>query len=284
MKHLLVCLMLAVVPALAQPAASPDAIAQGKAVYDKNCTACHGADAGAGDRAPAIVNASATSLRGARSDAQLLAVIRNGIPGTAMPAWGNRLSAADLSNLGAYIHALRGTALDAPSLGDVAHGREIFFGKGNCSSCHMVEGRGGVIGPDLGNIAAIRKVGSISNALTKVQHRVYGDGGVHLPTAPPMEYNPVHVVTKGGQALDGVMRNQDAWSVQFMTMDGKLHSFDRSALKSVAITSGSIMPADYDKRLSAEEFRDLMAFLTRQGSPPDRPGPPGQMPGVHGND
>lgn len=265
MKRLVFFLMLAAVPALAQP--GPD-IAQGKAVYDTNCTACHGADAGAGDRAPAIVNASATSLRGERSDAQLMAVIRSGIPGTAMPAWGTRLSAAELSNLGAYIHALRGTALDAPAPGDGTHGREVFFGKGNCASCHMVEGRGGVLGPDLSNIAAIRKTVAISNALTKPQHRVYGDGGVHLPTVPPMDYNPVQVVTKSGQVLDGVMRNQDAWSVQFMTMDSRLHSFDRSALKRVEIKPGSIMPTDYDKRLSAGEFRDLMAFLTRQGSKP----------------
>ncbi len=268
MKRFLVCLMLAAVPALAQPAASPETIAQGKAVYDKNCTACHGADAGAGDRAPAIVNASATSMRGERSDAQLLNVVRNGIPGTAMPAWGNRLSADEVSSLGAYIHALRGTALDAPLPGDVAHGRAVFFGKGGCDSCHMVEGGGGVLGPDLSNIAAIRKAVAISNALTKAQHRVYGDGGVHLPSPPTMEYNPVQVVTKSGQVLDGVMRNQDTWSVQFMTMDGKLHSMDRSALKSVTIKTGSIMPSDYDKKLSADEFKDLMAFLTRQGTKP----------------
>jgi cytochrome c oxidase cbb3-type subunit 3 len=277
MKRLLISLLLIASPALAQSAANPftgnaDAIAQGKAVYDKNCTACHGANAGAGDRAPAIVNASATSMRGARSDAQLLAIVRGGIPGTAMPAWGTRLSSDEILKLGAYIHALRGTALDAPLPGDVAHGREVFFGKGNCTSCHMMEGRGGAIGPALDNIAAMRKAVAINNALTKVEHRVYGDGGVHLPMIPPMEYNPVHVVTKSGQALDGVMRNQDAWSVQFISMDGALHSFDRSELKSLVIKPDSIMPTDYDKRLSPDEFKDLMAFLTRQGTKPSAAG------------
>ena len=84
----------------------------------------------------------------------------------------------------------------------------------------------------------------------------------------PMDYNPVHVVTRSGQAIDGVMRNQDAWSIQFMDMNGKLHSFARSELSSVTISAGSIMPTDYDKRLSADEFKDLMAFLTRQGTRP----------------
>jgi putative heme-binding domain-containing protein len=89
---------------------------------------------------------------------------------------------------------------------------------------------------------------------------------------PPMEYNPVHVVTRSGQAIDGVMRNQDAWSIQFNGMDGKLHSFDRSALRSVTIRPGSIMPSNYDKRLSPGELQDLLAFLTHQGSVPGAAG------------
>ena len=40
----------------------------------------------------------------------------------------------------------------------------------------------------------------------------------------------------------------------------------------------SLMPTDYDKRLTAAEFKDLLAFLTRQGTvappSPRRGGPP----------
>src|SRR5450432_3168556 len=140
-------LLAATAPALAQQS---DNVEQGRALYDKNCTACHGANAGAGDRAPAIVS-GATSMRGQRSDAQIIAIIRNGIPGTAMPAWGSRLSNDDLVKLGAYIHALRGTALDSPLPGDVAHGEAVFWGKGQCGTCHAISGRGSVIGPDLTN-------------------------------------------------------------------------------------------------------------------------------------
>ena len=266
MRHFAVALLLAATPALAQqPATGAQAVAQGKALYDQHCTACHGANAGAGERAPAIVS-TATSMRGQRSDAQLMAIVKSGIPGSAMPAWGNRLSDSDIANIGAFIHALRGNALDNPLPGDAAHGEAVFWGKGGCGSCHAISGRGNVVGPDLSNIAAVRKSTAINDALTKAEHRVYGDGGVHLPSPPPMEYEPVHVVTKSGQAIDGVMRNQDAWSVQFVTLDGKQHSYDRADLASVTRKPGSIMPTDYDKRLSADEFRDLMAFLTRQGT------------------
>ncbi|HEU0095959.1 MAG TPA: c-type cytochrome [Rhizomicrobium sp.] len=262
MKRLVLLLLAAAAPALAQTAD------QGKAVYDRHCTACHGADGGAGERAPAIVIGSATTLRGERSEAQILDIVRNGIPGTGMPAWKTRLPEDDILAIGAYVHALRGTAIDNPLPGDPAHGREVFWGKGDCGSCHMLGGRGGVIGPDLGNIAVQRKAAAISDALTKVQHRVYGDGGVHLPAIPLMDYNQVTVVMKDGRSIEGVMRNQDAWSVQFIGMDGKYYSFDRDRLRSVTIRPGSVMPTDYDKRLSPDEFRDLLAFLTRQGTRP----------------
>jgi cytochrome c oxidase cbb3-type subunit III len=266
-------LVTASLPALAQqPASGPQAVTQGKALYDQHCTACHGTNGGAGDRAPAIVS-TATSMRGARSDAQLMAIVKNGIPGSAMPAWSGRLSDGDIANIGAFIRAMRGTALDNPLPGDVALGEAVFWGKAGCAGCHTISGRGKVIGPDLTNIAAMRKSTAISDALTKVEHRVYGDGGVHLPTPPPMDYEPVTVMTKAGQTIEGVMRNQDAWSVQLIGMDSKLYSFDRSQLRSVTIKPGGIMPTDYDKRLSPDEFKNLMAFLTRQGAkPPLSPG------------
>jgi len=262
MKRFVLLLLTIAAPAWAQSAD------QGKAVYDQHCTACHGANGGAGERAPAIVISSATTLRGERSEAQILDIVRNGIPGTGMPAWKSRLSETDIANIGAYVHALRGTAIDNPLPGNPAHGEQVFWGKGGCGVCHMLGGRGGVIGPDLGNIAVQRKAAAISDALTKVEHRVYGDGGVHLPAIPLMNYNPVTVVTKDGRTIEGVMRNQDAWSVQFMGMDAKIYSFDRSALRGITIHPGSVMSTDYDKRLSPDEFRDLLAFLTRQGTKP----------------
>jgi putative heme-binding domain-containing protein len=276
---LILLLACAALPALAQQRAAapanpfqgnPQAVQEGKTIYDQHCTACHGPNGGAGERAPAIVISAATTLRGERSIAQIVEIVRNGIPGSQMPAWGNRLSNDDLLKIGAYVHALRGTAIDNPLPGDAARGADMFWGKGQCGTCHMISGRGGILGPDLTNIASIRKAAAISDALTKADHRVYGDGGVHLRAIPTMDYEPVRVVTKDGRAIEGVMRNQDAWSVQFIGMDGKLYLFDRADLTEVTIKSGSIMPSDYDKKLAADELRDLLAFLTRQGRPAAR--------------
>jgi hypothetical protein len=40
---------------------------------------------------------------------------------------------------------------------------------------------------------------------------------------------------------------------------------DKSKLRKVVVEPRSLMPTDYDERLTADEFKDLMAFLTRQG-------------------
>jgi putative heme-binding domain-containing protein len=246
-------------------AGNSQAIAQGEQSYNQNCTSCHGPNGGAGEIGPEIVHNLSVPLRGELDDNQILDVIRNGAPGTAMPAWKGKLAEDDILKIGAFLHSLRGTAIDNPLAGNVTHGEEVFWGKGQCGTCHMLGGKGGLRGPDLTNVAAEYKSNLIVDALTKPNHRVYGDGGVHLRALPPMDtYDAVHVTLNSGRAVDGVLLNQDGYSLQLMGDDNQLHLLDRAQIKAVT-TKPPLMPTDYDKRLSKEEFSDLMAFLTRQG-------------------
>jgi cytochrome c oxidase cbb3-type subunit 3 len=270
-------------PALAQRAGAPagpanpfghdaQAVAQGEAVYDKSCTGCHGPNGGAGEIGPALVNSTGPDSR--RSDGQFFGSIKNGISGTPMPAFGGKLADDDIWRVVSYIQALRGTAIDSPTPGDAANGEAIFWGKGGCGGCHMLKGKGSLMGPDLSNIAGTRKSAAIIDALTKPFHHIYGSGGAHILALPPMDtYLPVHVTTKGGKTVDGVLMNQDGYSMQIMGNDEQLHLFDRAQLSKIVIEPKSKMPTDYDKRLTADEFKDLLAFLTRQGvSPPPAAG------------
>lgn len=246
-------------------AGNSQAMAQGEQVYNQNCTSCHGPNGGAGEIGPEIIHNLSVPLRGELTDDQILDVIRNGAPGTAMPAWKGKLADDDILKIGAFLHSLRGTAIDNPLPGNVAHGEEIFWGKGQCGSCHMLGGKGALKGPDLTNVAAEYKSNLIIDALTKANHRVYGDGGVHLRALPAMDtYDAVHVTLSDGRTVDGVLLNQDGYSLQLMGDDNQLHLLDRSQVKSVA-SKPPLMPTDYDKRLTKDEFADLMAFLTRQG-------------------
>ncbi|MEO8049089.1 MAG: c-type cytochrome [Acidobacteriota bacterium] len=255
--------------AAAQPNPNPfannaDAIAEGREIYNRICTACHGKDGEAGDRALAL---GAPARRYQRNtDAQIFDAIEKGIPGTMMPP--NRLPENDAWKVTAYIHGLRGTAIDTPAKGDVAKGEAIFLGKGKCADCHMVNGKGGLSGPDLSNLAGVRKYTSIVDALTKVQHRVATDGGTHAEALLPMTtYQPVRITTGDGKVINGILRNEDSFTLQVFGSDNQLHLLDRDKLKEVYYIPKSQMPTDFDKRLTATEFQDLLAYLTRLAVP-----------------
>jgi len=256
-----------------------EAVTEGEALYNQKCTTCHGSGGGGGEIGPAIVSGDRVDI--GVSDAQTFNIIKNGISGTPMSP--QRLPDSDIWKVVTYVHALRGTALDNPLPGDVAHGEGVFWGKGQCGTCHMLSGKGGLTAPDLSNIAGTRKASSISDALTKPQHRVYGSGGAHLRTLPTMDsYLPVFVTTADGKTFDGVLLNEDGYSLQMIGNDQQLHLFEKSKLRKYAVERRSLMPTDYDKRLTPDEFKDLMAFLTRQGvkpaaAPSRRGGPEGNL-------
>jgi cytochrome c oxidase cbb3-type subunit III len=277
-------LLCAVAPLLAQRGAPPgpanpflgktEAVAEGETLYNQHCAKCHGAGGGGGETGPPIVAGDRLDI--GVSDAQTFNIIENGVAGTPMSP--QRLPEADIWKVVTYIHALRGTAIDNPLPGDIAHGEQVFWGKGQCGTCHMMSGRGGLTAPDLSNIAGTRKARSISDALTKQQHRVYGSGGAHLQALPVMDsYLPVYVTTADGKIIEGVLLNEDGYSLQMIGNDNQLHLFDRAKLRRVVVEPRSLMPTDYDKRLTPDEFKDLLAFLTRQGRsapPPARRGGP----------
>jgi len=59
--------------------------------------------------------------------------------------------------------------------------------------------------------------------------------------------------------------NEDSFSLQMLGSDNELHMFARDELRQVVYEPKSLMPTDYDKRLTPEEFQDLLAFLSRLG-------------------
>jgi len=74
--------------------------ADGKTVYLARCAVCHGKEAGGTQVAPALTGLSA------RSDAELYAIIAQGVPQTAMPAWEKMLTPSEIKAVIVYLRAL----------------------------------------------------------------------------------------------------------------------------------------------------------------------------------
>ena len=185
--------------------------------------------------------------------------ILHGIPGTAMPA--NDIDEPTAREIIAYLRSLQKSS-PAPSAGKPDSGRKLFFGAGACSQCHMVQGQGGRLGPDLSRVGAMRPrdflVESIRNPDAELTERsVPLDFGSVATT-----YELVTVTTGQGTAFSGVILNEDSFSLQFMDDHEKIHSWLKSEVKSVVHEHRSPMPKYDTRQLSDAQLDDLIAYLT----------------------
>ncbi|MBL8237910.1 MAG: c-type cytochrome [Bryobacterales bacterium] len=218
----------------------------GAELYNRSCTMCHGLNGAAGDRAPAL-GAQRRYLRS--TSEELFDAVKNGIKGTGMP--GSPLSEADVRKMVAYIHSLRATAVDVEVPGNPANGQQLFQAKANCAKCHMVNGRGGILGPDLSSIGAERSLAALRAAIT-----------VPKPL-PPRGYQPVKVTTTSGVTIAGIVKNQHNTSFQILGTDEKLHLLTSAQIRAIHFETKSLMPADAAAVLTPAELDDLLAFLSR---------------------
>jgi len=121
----------------------------GAKLYESNCGSCHGEN---GDKIVGIDFTKGT-FKTARTDDDMIRIIRNGVPNTGMPP--NPFSEVQANTIVAFVRSMLGgraanTSLIASLTGDAARGKTIFEVKGNCVTCHAVNGAGGTSGPDLG--------------------------------------------------------------------------------------------------------------------------------------
>jgi PQQ-dependent dehydrogenase (methanol/ethanol family) len=227
--------------------------------FDTLCEGCHGEGGTGGDRAPALVNNR--TLR-TRSQAQISELIKSGTPG-GMPAF--NLPDNELQLLGGWLRSLNVSAFDAKPSGDVHAGEKFFFGQGQCSTCHMVHGRGKVNGPDLSDIG--RK--STVHELDLVLENPTSQMGIHTtPTCPSWAFCPdetwgvVNVKLQDGKTLRGFARGRAEHDLELQTFDGRLHFLNDKQYQQVVAEKTSYMSP---LKATAEQRRDVVAYLSSLG-------------------
>ncbi len=180
---------------LAQHAYTPADIEEGGRLFRQNCVLCHGPD---GDQVPGI-DLGHGHFRQSYSQEALVKIIQNGIPGTAMPPHNLEDYRAEI--ILAYLHSIATSGRAASGNGNPASGKAIFEGKGNCTSCHRVNGAGSRVGPDLSDIGALRRTAEIEQSLLD-------------PNAEVLPQNRFYrVVTKQGETITGRLLNLDTFNV-----------------------------------------------------------------------
>lgn len=231
-----------------------------------NCALCHGLGARGGGRGPDLTRAV---KKHTHNDAEMYQVISNGIPGTAMPANGTNGQGVGMTDeeIWQIITYIRSQEVKAPAhaSGDPARGKELFYGDANCSLCHMVEGKGGRLGPDLTGLGGSRTRDSIVDSIRNPSRRLAW-GLAESTKEFPQEYESVTVVTAEGKQIKGVTLNEDSFSLQIMDAGEHIHLLEKDKLRSFEKSRQSAMPKYDTGVLSDKELDNMIAFLMSAGA------------------
>jgi putative heme-binding domain-containing protein len=247
-------------------AGDPKAAKAGEYEFRINCALCHGLGAHGGGRGPDLTRAV---KKHTHSDADMFQVISNGIPGTAMPANGTNGQGVGMTDeeIWQIISYIRSQEVKAPAkpLGNAFHGKELFYGDANCSMCHMVQGKGGRLGPDLTAVGGSRTRDSIIDSVRNPSRRLAW-GLTESTKEFPQEYESVTAVTADGKQVKGVTLNEDSFSVQIMDAGEHIYLLEKSTLKSFEKSRQSAMPKYEPETLSDKELEDVVAYLVSVGA------------------
>lgn len=247
-------------------AGDPKAAKAGEYEFRINCALCHGLGAKGGGRGPDLTRAV---KKHTHNDAEMFQVISNGIPGTAMPANGTNGQGVGMTDreIWQIITYIRSQEVKAPrnSGGNAAHGKELFYGDANCSLCHMVNGKGGRLGPDLSGVGGSRTRAAIIDSVRNPSNRLAW-GLTEATKEFPQEYETVTVVTEDGKQIKGVTLNEDSFTVQVMDMGENIHLLEKDKLKSFQKTRESAMPKYEPDVLSDKDLEDIVAYLSSVGA------------------
>jgi putative heme-binding domain-containing protein len=126
----------------------------------------------------------------------------------------------------------------------------------------MVQGRGGVLGPDLSRVGEARSVSYLIDSIREPSKEL--SSGMLDPNnhyGLPLVYDTVTVVTAGGEKIVGVARNEDTFSIQLLDTNQRLQFFLKKDLKEVTHERKSLMPAYTEQMLKPADLQDLVAYL-----------------------
>src|SRR5579872_5328790 len=215
----------------------------GRRQFAARCASCHGTDGAGGEFGPSILDIRRSGPAANRS---IRNIITEGVPESGMPPFS--LPQEELDPLVAFVEGLRAPAAAHPAEGDVQAGENFFFGKGNCVTCHMVTGRGGVLGPDLSNLGREAR-------LIQIEASLKDSNALPVPG-----YKLVSVRLRSGQTIRGLVKNESNYDLQLLGMDGTLRFLSRDEIAQETAEPKPLMPP---VNATDQEKRDLLAYLSR---------------------
>jgi len=163
-----------------------------------------------------------------------------------------------------YIRSVQVKAPAQPA-GNAVHGKELFYGSAACSMCHMIQGKGGRLGPDLSTTGSARSTEYLVESVRSPSRRL-AQGISEAMKEFSQEYETVTVVTADGTKFLGVVLNEDHFTLQMIDTREQMHLFEKDKLRSWEKSRESLMPAYDQKMLNDKDMQDVIAYLLAVGA------------------
>jgi putative heme-binding domain-containing protein len=133
--------------------------------------------------------------------------------------------------------------------GDAARGKIVFETTGTCAKCHIVAGQGKEVGPNLSEIG-----GKLSRE-AMFESILYPSAGISH------NYETYTVLLDDGNTVNGIVTSETPEAVSIKGIDAIVRTYPRSDIEVMEKQKVSLMPADLQKLMTAEELIDVIAYL-----------------------
>jgi putative heme-binding domain-containing protein len=135
------------------------------------------------------------------------------------------------------------------SKGNVEKGKVVFAGVGKCATCHVVRGEGKEVGPNL------TEIGSKLSREAMFESILYPSAGISH------NYETWVAVTKEGNQVQGIKISETGDEVQLRGADALVRTLQKSEIEDLVKQPVSLMPADLQKTMTAEELIDVIEYV-----------------------
>jgi putative heme-binding domain-containing protein len=133
--------------------------------------------------------------------------------------------------------------------GTPALGKSVFAGVGTCAKCHVVNGEGKGVGPNLSGVGA------------KLSREALYESVLAPSAAISHSYETYTALMEDGRSVTGLLVSQSPDSVVIRAADSIDVTLAAGEVEELVKQPVSLMPADLATTLSADELVDLVAWL-----------------------
>jgi putative heme-binding domain-containing protein len=133
--------------------------------------------------------------------------------------------------------------------GDAGKGQLVFAKAGTCAKCHVVNGEGKEVGPNLSEIGKKLSKESLYESI------LYPSASISH------NYETYVVEMKNGNSANGLLVSKTPTEITLKDAEALVRTFKTADVESVTRSPVSIMPADLHKALSTQDLADLVEYM-----------------------